>query len=574
MRIKRRLTAHFLLQFIMTFVATLSIFVLLIFVILHFVTKDELDSNPQKAIVETLPLFSFVYDDETVVIKEKWEDILKGHGIWMQLVNENGQVVYEINTPDRLQKEYTINDLLYIEETNKLDTYTVETYFESWQQQPYYYLFGYLTEQETLLQDWYDSYADEGSIDETDMATLEKEVKKQGGMLEIYKNGKLLYTIGEKITEPKKQLEVIGSMYEPGNYETKTYVVNDQDKNSSWILYEKNKTFKDTKIVFNSNTDMYLLFITPIISLIIAIILSIWSGYRYGTPLLLLINWLKIVEKRQYEDVLSGKEHKKIYKKNGKVKFRYRLYKEVFESFSAMSGQLALTEQKRKQLDKTREEWMAGISHDLRTPLTSIQGYGHMLESDQYEYTKEELQQIGKVIRNKTDYMVELVNDFSLIFQLKNSVVTLNKEAVDLSHFVRGVVEKYKNDMTLNEYTFSFEAPAQPCETAVDPKWFVRVLDNVLSNAMKHNPPQTMICVQVTCENSKTKVSIADNGKGMDEQFVNNLFNRYFRGTSTSGRTDGEGLGMSIAYAIVELHGGEIYVKSELGKGTEVVIQL
>src|SRR5690625_5459211 len=97
-----------------------------------------------------------------------------------------------------------------------------------------------------------------------------------------------------------------------------------------------------------------------------------------------------------------------------------------------MAQQLAAAERDREQLEKTREEWMSGISHDLRTPISSIQGYGHMLESNKYDFSQNELQGSGKVIREKSDYMVGLVEDFALVFKLKNSSV-----AVDITHVGR-----------------------------------------------------------------------------------------------------------------------------------------
>ncbi|MEK1833176.1 histidine kinase dimerization/phospho-acceptor domain-containing protein [Priestia megaterium] len=122
--------------------------------------------------------------------------------------------------------------------------------------------------------------------------------------------------------------------------------------------------------------------------LLATISISIWNAFRYGGPLLLFTSWLGRMGSGNYSEVLTEKERKRVFRKNGKVRFQYRLYSEVITAFYEMAEQLSLAEKERKQLESTREEWMTGISHDLRTPLSTIQGYGHMLESGHYNGTK------------------------------------------------------------------------------------------------------------------------------------------------------------------------------------------
>lgn len=575
MRLKHRIAIHFFTQIFVTFIATFFMLVLFLIAGMHLLAKTELISNPKKAIVENLPYSSLFKEDNHIELNETWQDALRENNIWMQIINEDGKVIYEHNTIDSsLKNEYTINDLLRIEETNTLGNYTVETYFEVWEPQPYYFLFGYLEEQQMLLQNWFDTYGDNGRVEGDNENRLEEEINKHKGMLEIYQDGKLINTIGKSIAPERKPLSIIGSMHVPGNFETKVTVLNDDTENISWVYHELNDTYTERIVRFFSNEELQIIILITLVSLIIPFILSFWNGYRYGKPLLLLINWLKFVEQKQYDTVLHGLEHKKIYRKNGKVKFRYRIYKEVFESFSKLSEKLSLADQERARLEKTREEWMAGISHDLRTPLSSIQGYGHMLESDQYDFSREELQQIGTVIRDKSEYMVDLVNDFSLVFQLKNSAITIQKEQVDINSFIQNAVEKHSHDFTLYRNQITFEPSPISCVAAIDPKWFIRVVDNLLSNAIKHNPPETTIHVKVNCEHDQTIITFTDNGKGIAKEDINKLFNRYYRGTNTTEQTEGEGLGMNIANAIVELHGGKIMIDSKVNKGTEISIIL
>ena len=122
-----------------------------------------------------------------------------------------------------------------------------------------------------------------------------------------------------------------------------------------------------------------------------------------------------------------------------------------------MAERLDASRKEREQLEKTREEWMAGISHDLRTPLTTMEGYGRLLESGEYDWSKQELEDIGKTIHEKSDYMLNLIEDFTLSFQLKNDAALVSFNDVEINAFIEGVLKKFINDMTLQNYLISLE---------------------------------------------------------------------------------------------------------------------
>lgn len=576
MRLGRRITFHFLFQVIVTFTAIFLMFLLVMIGIVLLITQDEMKTNPHKAIVENLPVSALIHSDNDIEIGGSWEDSLQENQMWMQLINLDGKVVYELNTPkDGLQDQYTLNELLQIEETMELGPYQIETYYDSWQKEPYYYLFGYVEEGKQFLDRLFHAYSDEdGMVPEDKLPAIISQLAQQDAVIEVFQDGERKQLIGKDNTGEMKHLDVLGRIHEPGNHRTKAYSYTDTDNQTAWTLYIKNDDYQASKLHFFVRSELQILITATAVSLLIALTLSIWHGYRYGKPLLMLIQWLDFMEERNYQEVLEGKEYKRIYKKNGKVKLRYRLYKEVFQSLTNLTNKLFHAEKERTQLEKTREEWMTGISHDLRTPLSSIQGYGHMLESGQYDFSKEELAQIGQVIRNQSDYMVNLVNDFSLVFQLKNSTIAIEKSTVDMYTFLEKIVQTYQQDIQWQNYTLFLHPTEDAVEATIDPSWFTRVLDNLIANALKHNPPGTEIQIRLQRDAENTVIQIIDNGKGMEPEVVDNLFNRYYKGTSTHTRTEGEGLGMSIAYAIVDLHQGELSIHSTIGEGTTITITL
>ncbi|MFC5560083.1 sensor histidine kinase [Ureibacillus thermophilus] len=226
-------------------------------------------------------------------------------------------------------------------------------------------------------------------------------------------------------------------------------------------------------------------------------------------------------------------------------------------------------------MEKTKEEWMAGISHDLRTPLSTMQGYGVLLESGQYDWSKEELMEIGQTIHEKSNYMLNLIEDFSLSFQLKNKPGQIIFEKTEMNQFLKEILKNYQRDKTLAYYTFHFKGLNQSAFLSINQKLFKRMIDNLIYNAIKHNPKGTIIWVYLEKDQEKNMltITIEDNGIGMDKETLKHLFTRYYRGTNTDEKSDGTGLGMSIAKQIADLHKGMISVQSEKNKGTTVTIQ-
>jgi len=197
-----------------------------------------------------------------------------------------------------------------------------------------------------------------------------------------------------------------------------------------------------------------------------------------------------------------------------------------------------------------------------------------MLESGHYNWNEEELKEIGQTLRDKSEYMVELVEDFSLAFKLQNNVVVLETKKVDVHQLLQHIVLKFVNDRTIENVHFSYvPAHLQPFIQA-DPRWFERMLDNLIFNAIKHNPKNTTITISTAIKSDCVLITIQDDGIGMDEETQKNLFDRYYRGTNTTEKTEGAGLGMSIAKAICELHKGHIEVSSTLHEGTAIILHL
>ncbi|MCM3546216.1 sensor histidine kinase [Priestia megaterium] len=572
--IKRRLTFHFSFQFIAIIACVCCVLFCALMFLAYYLSKQDIKRDLPSGSLSVLTGDTTVEGGKATVSDDLAKQ-LKQEGLWYQVLNKQGKVIGEINSPKDLPKHYGLSELLEMDKTKKFKGYNVVTELDTFLTTPTYYILGYKSDLKDQLYALYAKYNKQSVPPKSDIPLIKKALKEKDASLQILnEKGDILASI--RMSKEKTRydpLEIISRKIEQDKYDSTATVFHDPKKKISWVFYTPNNhhSITDESIIRKA----WMVSIIVAVSVLIATIaFSIWNAFRYGGPLLLFTSWLERMGSGNYSEVLTEKERKRVFRKNGKVRLQYRLYSEVITAFYEMAEQLSLAEKERKQLETTREEWMTGISHDLRTPLSTIQGYGHMLESGHYNWNEEELKEIGQTLRDKSEYMVELVEDFSLAFKLKNNVVALETKKVDVHQLLQHIVLKFVNDRTIEKVQFSYmPLHLQPFIQA-DPRWFERMLDNLIFNAIKHNPENTTITISTAIKSDRVLIKIQDDGIGMDEETQKNLFDRYYRGTNTTEKTEGAGLGMSIAKAICELHKGHIEVRSTLHEGTAITLHI
>jgi signal transduction histidine kinase len=233
------------------------------------------------------------------------------------------------------------------------------------------------------------------------------------------------------------------------------------------------------------------------------------------------------------------------------------------------------------ELARRRMQEITGfVTHDLRTPLTSIKGYAQMLdrqvrhrETPERDVLLDELAGIGAA----ADQMAALVDEILDTARLQEGQpLTLGRQPTDLAQLVANSVSGWQQLTQHHALRLQVEAPQ--LVGVWDPQRLQRVLNNVLSNAIKYSPGGGTITIRVTHAIEEAErwavLTVQDEGQGIPRSDLPHVFERFHRGANVSGRIAGTGLGLAGAQLIVEQHGGTIALVSEEGKGSTATIRL
>ena len=221
------------------------------------------------------------------------------------------------------------------------------------------------------------------------------------------------------------------------------------------------------------------------------------------------------------------------------------------------------------KLDNMRKEFVADVSHELKTPITSIMGYADtLLESD---YDKEMQTKFLEVIRR----MARLVTDLLVLSRYDNKKVTKEESVFDLGELTKNCIDRLRFEVEKKNHNVECFVTANVPPVNADKYGIERVILNIISNAIKYTPENGVIKVYVGFVYNDAYIKVIDNGIGIPEADLSRIFERFYRVDKARSRElGGTGLGLPIAKEIIEQNNGSIDIKSEAGKGTEVVIRI
>ena len=225
------------------------------------------------------------------------------------------------------------------------------------------------------------------------------------------------------------------------------------------------------------------------------------------------------------------------------------------------------------KLDNMRKEFVADVSHELKTPITSIMGYADTLLEG--EYDKETQDKFLKVIASEARRMAKLVTDLLILSRYDNNKVKKEITEFDLGDLVKKCQEKLQLEINKKGHEVECFVTANVPPVKADKDGIERVVLNIMTNSIKYTPENGNIKIYVGFVYNDAYIKIIDNGIGIPEEDLNRIFERFYRVDKARTREmGGTGLGLSIAKEILDQNKGSIDIKSEKGKGTEVVIRI
>ena len=277
------------------------------------------------------------------------------------------------------------------------------------------------------------------------------------------------------------------------------------------------------------------------------------------------------IEKVIYLDNWTSSEQRK----NLEDKYVNILFAPFQDENDRPAGVIALIQDitEHVKLDNMRKEFVADVSHELKTPITSIMGYSDTLLEG--EYNEETRAKFLNVISSEARRMARLVTDLLTLSKYDNKKVAAEITSFDLGELVKKCQEKLRFEIEKKGHNVECFVTASVPPVVADKYGIERVVLNILSNAIKYTQDNGTIKVYVGFVYNDAYIKIIDNGIGIPEEDLNRIFERFYRVDKARSRElGGTGLGLSIAKEILNQNKGSIDIKSKVGKGTEVVIRI
>lgn len=386
------------------------------------------------------------------------------------------------------------------------------------------------------------------------------EAIRKGIAIEIYdKNDNKVWSVleDEKVLSDKtlndisKNMKSIEKQWD--NYFEELKVdINDDERNIlvgyAYIGHYASTYYMENDVEF-FNAINRIIIIIGVISISSIIIISIIISRSIAKPISKVSKMTKYIGEGNYKNKLN-------YKSN------IMEIDDLINSINKLSNELNDQENLRKQLT-------GDIAHELSTPLTSIKGHLDAIIVGIWEPTNERLNSINEEVKRITN----LVDELRKLAKFDSGKDNLNKEIVNLKNYIKSIAYNYEGKALEKNIVIKYQL--ENIEALIDKEKFAQVIINILSNAIKYNNGNNAIYIKVFKKNNSINISIKDSGIGIPKSEYKNIFERFYRLDKSRGANEkGVGVGLTIAKSIVNAHGGEIEVYSEINKGSEFIISL
>lgn len=237
---------------------------------------------------------------------------------------------------------------------------------------------------------------------------------------------------------------------------------------------------------------------------------------------------------------------------------------ELASAFNQMSTDLQHADQQRRQMT-------ADIAHELRNPLTVIGGYLDAMRTGDLQPTPPRLE----AVYDEIQHLEKIVEDLRTLSLADAGALVLNRQPIGIGALLARVAARYAPQASQRHIEMRVENDAPAMMVDADEMRITQVLDNLISNAFQHTPDGGRIILRAQAVADRARISVADTGKGIAPEDLERVFERFYRGDKARTAEQGSsGLGLAIAKALMEAHGGKIWATGELGQGATFMIEL
>lgn len=289
---------------------------------------------------------------------------------------------------------------------------------------------------------------------------------------------------------------------------------------------------------------LLVLFMVPIFSFVFIFLLGINKRIKY---LKYIINKVGSITNENFIEELEFKGNDEIA--------------DLANSINIMSNRLKENYEKEKKVEKAKNELIIAVSHDLRTPLTSIIGYLELLNDDRFLYEDVQKDYLN-IAYEKSISLKKIINELFEFTKLNNDIATLEKIPFNIATLVNQIVGEQIPFFKERNIEVAIESTVQELYCEIDIQKMVRVLENIVKNAEKYSFPNTIFKVSMMEIDNNIKISFENTGENINKDELEKIFEKMYRlDKSRTGETEGSGLGLAISKKIIELHNGKLWAE-------------
>ncbi len=249
-------------------------------------------------------------------------------------------------------------------------------------------------------------------------------------------------------------------------------------------------------------------------------------------------------------------------------------FAELQDTFNDMAARIEHEISLRKKSEEDRRGLILDISHDLKNPMSSIQGYAELL-MEKKGITEQERKEYLEIILNNSKRANQLLTELFELSQIDSPEFSLKLVKTDICEYIRQICGELVTQLEREGFKYEFDISEERVFVMLDTNRFSRIIQNLANNAMQYNPEGTLVTLKLTVQNQQVVIEFSDNGIGIPEHLADSIFKPFVRGDdSRNSKTGGSGLGLYIAKKIAEAHGGDLILCPNENKGSSFRITI